>query len=173
MEEKQAGRPDQNSPVRIRVRELNSADYPFIKHVLAEAWGSPVVVTMGKRIDAGKLPGFIALINEEPLGLVTYLIENDTCEITTLNALQPGSGIGTVLVSAVREKARTVGCRMLRVITTNDNTKALRFYQQQGFELAALRPKALKRSRELKPEIPLIGMDGIPIRDELELEMAL
>lgn len=32
---------------------------------------------------------------------------------------------------------------------------------------------ALARSRELKPGIPIIGMDGILLRDEIELEMAL
>jgi hypothetical protein len=29
------------------------------------------------------------------------------------------------------------------------------------------------RSRQIKPEIPLTGSDGIPIRDEIELEMLL
>lgn len=28
-------------------------------------------------------------------------------------------------------------------------------------------------ARRLKPEIPLAGEDGIPIRDEIELELAL
>ena len=28
-------------------------------------------------------------------------------------------------------------------------------------------------SRKLKPDIPLVGMDGIPLRDELELEIML
>jgi hypothetical protein len=32
---------------------------------------------------------------------------------------------------------------------------------------------ALERSRELKPEIPLYGVDGIRIRDEIELEIVL
>jgi hypothetical protein len=29
---------------------------------------------------------------------------------------------------------------------------------------------AVERSRELKPEIPLVSNDGTPIRDELEYE---
>jgi hypothetical protein len=29
------------------------------------------------------------------------------------------------------------------------------------------------KSRQLKPEIPLTGNDGIPLRDEIELEMLL
>jgi hypothetical protein len=58
------------------------------------------------------------------------------------------------------------------VVTTNDNLGALRFYQRRGFVLAALRPGAITEARRtLKPEISEIGADGIPIRDELELEL--
>jgi len=60
-----------------------------------------------------------------------------------------------------------------RFDTTNDNLTALRFYQQCGFVLAAIHRNALEQSRKLKPEIPLVGNDGIPLRDEIELEMML
>ena len=50
---------------------------------------------------------------------------------------------------------------------------ALRFYQKRGFELFAIHRNALDISRKLKPEIPMIGNDGIPLRDEIELEMLL
>ncbi len=50
---------------------------------------------------------------------------------------------------------------------------ALRFYQKRGFVLVAIHRDALDISRKLKPEIPLIGNDGIPLRDEIELEMIL
>jgi len=36
-----------------------------------------------------------------------------------------------------------------------------------------LNRNALEVSRKLKPEIPQIGYDGIPLRDEVELEMIL
>jgi hypothetical protein len=39
--------------------------------------------------------------------------------------------------------------------------------------LVALRAEALAVSRRLKPEIPAVGLDGIPLRDELELELLL
>ncbi|MGW8250920.1 MAG: GNAT family N-acetyltransferase, partial [Anaerolineales bacterium] len=59
------------------------------------------------------------------------------------------------------------------LITTNDNLPALRFYQKRGFHLVALYPNALAESRRLKPEIPFKGLDGIPLRDEIELEMLI
>jgi hypothetical protein len=40
-------------------------------------------------------------------------------------------------------------------------------------KLAALHRDAIAASRRLKPEIPETGLDGIPIRDELEFELPL
>ena len=84
-----------------------------------------------------------------------------------------GIGVGSALVSTLEDAARAAGCRRLWLITTNDNLEALRFYQRRGFVLAALHPGAIEASRRLKPVIPLVGHDGIPIRDELELERLL
>ncbi len=33
--------------------------------------------------------------------------------------------------------------------------------------------KALDVSRKLKPTIPFVGLDGIPLRDEIEFELVL
>jgi len=90
-----------------------------------------------------------------------------------MNSLVEGKGIGSALVDAVKSIAVASKCKRLWLITTNDNTKALRFWQKRGFRLAAIYPGAVEKSRKLKPEIPLIGDDGIPIRDEIELEMIL
>jgi hypothetical protein len=48
----------------------------------------------------------------------------------------------------------------------------LKFYQRRGFLLSALRPNAIEETRKRKP-IPLVDEAGIPIRDEIELEMTL
>ncbi len=58
-------------------------------------------------------------------------------------------------------------------MTTNDNLEALGFYQKHGFELVKVNRGALNESRKIKPVIPLIGMHGIPLWDELELEILL
>jgi ribosomal protein S18 acetylase RimI-like enzyme len=68
---------------------------------------------------------------------------------------------------------RAAGCRQVQLVTTNDNMRALRFYQRRGFRLVALHPGALERSRELKPEIPETGLHGIPLSDELVLAREL
>jgi len=91
----------------------------------------------------------------------------------TLHAFQPFAGIGTALVQAVRDVAADEGCRRLWLITTNDNLDALRFYQRRDFELVAVHRDLRDTARRLKPSIPLVGDYGIPIRDELELEIGL
>jgi hypothetical protein len=40
-------------------------------------------------------------------------------------------------------------------------------------QLVALHRGAIDEARRVKPEIPLVGDDGIPIHDELELEFQL
>ena len=124
------------------------------------------------------LPGFVAELDGNVAGLVTFhiagdRIAGDVCEIVTLDSLRPDQGIGTSLVEAVKVAASAAGCRRLWLITTNDNLHALGFYQKRGFRLVAVHPGAMDAARRLKPEIPLIGNDGIPIQDEIELEIVL
>jgi GNAT superfamily N-acetyltransferase len=129
------------------------------------------VVTRGQIHRADQLPGLVAVANSEPVGLVTYIIRNGDCEIVTLDSLQAGKGIGSSLVAQVRAIAEDNHCARLWLITTNDNTDALCFYQKIGFELAAIHRGAIVESRKLKPQIPQTGNGGIPIRDEIELEI--
>ena len=60
----------------------------------------------------------------------------------------------------------------LWLITTNDNTDALRFYLRRGFVLVAVHRDAVTYARQsIKPELPLVGYHQIPLRDEIELEL--
>jgi ribosomal protein S18 acetylase RimI-like enzyme len=65
------------------------------------------------------------------------------------------------------------GCRRLWLITTNDNTPAIRFYQRQGMRVVAVHHNAIVDARRIKPEIPEFGVDGQPICDEIEFEIDL
>lgn len=155
------------------VRPIRPEDRGWIAALLAERWGGPLIVTRGWAHHADQLPGFAAMSGGEPLGLLTYHIAGDQCEIISLDSLREGEGIGAALIEAARRTAQEAGCSRLWLITTNDNLPALRFYQKRGFTLAALYPNALAGSRRIKPQISLVGLDGIPLRDEIELEMIL
>ena len=125
-------------------------------------------------VDALEHPAVLAYAERELLGVATYVVGGDDCELLTLHAATRFQGVGSALVTAVQELARSAGCRRLWVVTTNDNVDALRFYQRRGFRLSALRPGAVDVSRDvLKPEISRSGAHDIPLRDELELEMSL
>ncbi|HEY3230095.1 MAG TPA: GNAT family N-acetyltransferase [Roseiflexaceae bacterium] len=157
----------------LSIRPLNADDKDWVAQFIREHWGADIAVAHGTVYYPRDLPGFIALQEEERVGLVTYHIAGDSCEIVTIDSDTPSIGVGTVLIDAVKELARQAGCSRLWLITTNDNMNALRFYQKRGFVLVAVHRNALEQSRKLKPEISLIGDDEIPLRDEIELEMML
>ena len=157
----------------FHVRPVNAADRPWVQRLLTEHWASTRSVTRGRVHQADELPGFVAESDGEPLGLTTYHLDGDHCEIVTLNSLREGIGIGTALLEAVRSAASRAGCRRMWLITTNDNVPAFRFYQKRGWHLAAVHREGVTEDRRLKPEIPLIGLEGIPIRDEIEFESLL
>lgn len=141
---------------------------------LTEHWGGVSMITRGKVYDdLTTHPGFMVWQDDKLIALLTYFIENGECELTSIYTEVQGQGIGDALLKAYIEAAKTAGCHRAFLITTNDNLRALDFYQKRGFVLKALYPNALAESRRLKPTIPLIGFNGIPLRDELELEMLL
>jgi GNAT superfamily N-acetyltransferase len=155
------------------LRLLSPQDRGWVAVFSAEHWGSDKMVVHGDIFFISQLPGFCAEVDGQPAGLVTYTITGAGCEILSLDSLQPGVGIGSALIDAVRQVAIQHGCCRLFLSTTNDNLDALYFYQKRGFVLAALRPGAVNESRKIKPEIPIRGDRGLPIRDEIELQMEL
>ena len=159
-----------NDP-EIRIRPINDGDRPMLAWLVAELWGSELVAVHGSVLQPAEMPGFIAERSRRVVGLLTYQLVGDMLEIVTLNAIERRVGIGTLLIEAAADAARHFGCREVRLTTTNDNVDALRFYQRRGFRLAELRPGAVDRSREQKPQIPRVGDYGIPLHDEIDLTL--
>lgn len=157
----------------IQVRPVTQQDRDWIEKLMISRWNATSLVVHGERFIPAELPGFLALVESEPCGFISYNIQGRACEIVSLDALLAGRGIGSRLMEVVKAKALGSGCTRLWLITTNDNTDALTFYQKRGFRLAALYAGAVERSRQLKPQIPQVAENGIPIRDEIELEMDL
>ena len=155
------------------IRPLTADDPEWVSQFISRRWGTKMVVAHGAIYYPHQLPGFAALEDDQAIGLLTYQLDRSSCEIVTLDSTRPERGIGTALINAVLEAARRSGCERVWVITTNDNLNALRFYQKRGFELVAVHPHAVDEARRIKPEIPMLGEDEIPIRDEIELEMLL
>jgi GNAT superfamily N-acetyltransferase len=157
----------------IHIRPTTSGDADFINRTINRLWGADFIVVKGKVYYPADQPGYIAEEGNETMGVINYVIADGDCQVLCLNSVVEGRGVGSMLVEKVKDTARQNSCRRLWLITTNDNTTALRFYQKMGFQLAALHRGAVERSRQIKPQIPLLGNEGIPICDEIELEMSL
>jgi GNAT superfamily N-acetyltransferase len=166
-------RPPANSQQPYAIRPVVEADRPWLREWVRERWGAETMVVRETVYYPAELPGFVAERGGAPVGVITYRVDGAEAEVMSLDSLLPNQGIGAALLGRVVAAARAAGCRRLSLVTTNDKLTALRFYQKRGFTLATLRPGAIDRDRRLKPEIPLFGEDGIPLRDEIELEMVL
>ncbi|UYZ14430.1 GNAT family N-acetyltransferase [Brevibacillus sp. WF146] len=132
----------------IRVRALVESDRLWLGGFLREHWGSPhMVYGHGLQVfSCDELPGFVAFCGEEPVGLVTYSVADGQLQVVSLDSVREGIGVGTALMLAV---------------------------ERRGYELVALHRNAVEQARRIKPQIPAVGSDGIPLRDEIELEKRL
>jgi GNAT superfamily N-acetyltransferase len=157
----------------IRVRPIEPGDQPWVVHRLENAFAGVTVARKGVLIDASVLPGFVTSDDGRLVGLLTYDAAISGCEVVAMISTEEGRGIGRGLMDAARDYAEATGYYRLWLITTNDNTRALRLYQRWGMDLCAFYRHGVRRSRKVKPSIPERGVDGIPLEHELEFEMLL
>ena len=155
------------------IQRLTPDDLPSLRRLWNEQWSGEFIVTHGSIHRPEDMEGFVVDEDGAWMGLITYKITSNECEVISLDGLQEGQGIGTMLLRKVVEEARGRNCRRVFLITTNDNLYALGFYQRRDFELVGIHRGVLEAKRKLKPGIPVIGENHIPLRDEIELEMIL
>ena len=155
------------------IYQISQTNRKEIDDFIIRQWFSLQMVVHGESIDLGTADGWYAYQDDEVVGLITYRVSDDMMEILSLDSLNEQHGVGTALLNMAVSYARNNGISKITLITTNDNLSALRFYQKRGFDMARLFCNAVDLSRKLKPEIPLFGIDGIPLKHEIELEMSL
>jgi GNAT superfamily N-acetyltransferase len=157
---------------RGSIRALQTADKAALSQYLARHWGSTRMVAHGRLFEITDLPGFVAERDEEWLGHAAYKVSEGGMEVVLLGATDRGGGVGSALLAECALLAAQRSLHRLWLVTTNDNVDGLRFYQRRGFVMVAVRPGAVTEARRtLKPEIPDLGEYGIPLRDEIELEL--
>ncbi len=153
------------------VRDSVDAERAAIDAFL-HAHNTDVVARLGELVDARTHPRLVAIADGKLAGVLTYVPGNGSVEALTVHAADRWRGAGTALLEALVRRAAETGWRRIWLITTNDNVDALRFYQRRGFRLVAVHAGAVDASRaSRKPSIPAIGAYGIPMHDELELEL--
>ena len=157
----------------MMILPVERKDREQIDAFIIRQWYTLQMVVHGESIDLGTADGFFASEEGRITGLITFRLIRKEMEILSLDSLHEHKGTGTALLNVAIGKARSLNLERITLITTNDNLPALRFYQKRGFDLVRVYRDALEKARKLKPEIPLTGMDGIPLKHEIELEMVL
>lgn len=152
---------------------LNKENRGPVDKYIRDEWGGPMIVTLGNLYDSRPLPGYAVIEDGHISGAILYRLFAEECEIAALYSLKENRGIGTALINQVISAAHANGCRRIWLVTSNDNTHAIRFYQKFGFQLKAVHINSFDFIRKLKPEIPPCGIDGIPLAHEFEFELLI
>ena len=157
----------------MEICKITQNDRSRINAFITEHWFTTIMAVHGECIDLGTADGLYMLENGEITGLVTYRFVRSEMEILSLDSIYENRGIGSVLLNAAVHTAKELRCTRIMLITTNDNLNALWFYQKRGFDMVRFYRNAVTEARAVKPEIPLTGDNGIPLKHEIELEMIL
>lgn len=155
------------------IERISNETRALVNQFFIDNWFSTDMSIRGEIIDGTKLDGFLLQEENTVIGLVTYMFFGDICEIVSLDSKRENIGIGTALLKEIEKIALDNNCKKMRLITTNDNMRALQFYQKRGYCLTKLYPNAMEEVRKVKPNVPEIGDNDIPLRDEIELEKQL
>jgi len=158
---------------KVILRETSKNDSSTIKKLVDKRWGGEPLIIRGEKYYPSSLDGIIALKKEQVVGFLIYDIQNKICEIVVFEVFEKHKGIGTSILNKLIEIAKDKDCDRLHLMTTNDNLDALRFYQRRGFRICSIHINSMEISRKIKPSIPEIGDYGIPIRDEIDLELSI
>ena len=153
-----------------KIERITEKTRNLVNQFFIDNWFSTDISLRGEIIDCTKVDGFLVQENNTIIGLVTYKFFGDICEIVSIDSKRENLGLGSALLKEVEHVAIENNCKKMRLVTTNDNLRALQFYQKRGYCLTKIYPNAMDEVRKQKPDVPLIGENGIPLRDELELE---
>lgn len=157
------------------IRPLGEGDTAAAERLVDDVLGSRRQARLDEVIDVLALPGVAAWDGGRLVGLATYVAGDDEVELAALGVVEShrGRGVAGRLIDAVVAEGARLGAARIWLVTTNDNAAALVTYQRHGFRLVEVRPGAVDRARALKPEIPEIAANGVPLHDELILERRL
>ena len=161
----------------MAIRLFDDSEREDVARFIEAHWRSKLVMSCGKAWYPHEQEGLVDRRDGKIVGLVTFRREDHGMEILTIYSTVTGAGLGSALMLALIKLASQHGVTRIWLATTNDNLRAVGFYQRLGFRLSEVHPGAVDEARKTKPEIPDVGQGGIPIHDEwimqLELEPSL
>jgi len=160
----------------LAIRRAGAADSARIEELALYFWDETVVDCFDRQYDVMACPAFVACVGEDVVGAAVFAVEEawSAVVLVMLNVLPgfQGRGGGRSLLDALRQEARQRGLDRILVVTTNDDLPALALYQRYGFRIAEIvvgrvaTDHAAGRDGQV-----LAGFAGIPVRDEIRLEL--
>jgi len=92
----------------LTIQPMTGKDRLWARNLLAERWGSAKIVTRGRIHQADQLTGLIARYQGKRAGLLTYLIEEASCEIVSLDSTVKRRGVASALLEKVKKNRSSV-----------------------------------------------------------------
>jgi GNAT superfamily N-acetyltransferase len=158
----------------MNLRPITPEDREWIAEVIGTACGAGRLISNEHLSEeASLLDGFVAEIDARPIGCALINDVDGDTELVALVTTYRGAGVGAALLDAVVERGKRDGWKRLWLVTSNDNTDAIRVYQRAGWDWTEFRRDAITRARAHRPEIPELGQHGIPVRHEIHFEAPL
>lgn len=145
----------------------------MLDEMLRLRWSDGTIFVQGKVLHPSDVEAIGAYLDGRLQGIATWRVERGVPYMISMNNVTDRRGVGVALLEAMIAMARESGSPLLRVLISNDNWPAFRFYQKRGFRISAVHTGVVDMIRVMKPSVPELGVDGIPMRDEIEFEMVL
>jgi hypothetical protein len=98
--------------IRLTPSLVGSPDRDWGTQLWTRKWHGQEKVTRGRVHRLAELDILVALDGGDRLGAATYRLDNDECELVSLNAVEHGCGVGTALLTAVERAALASGTRL-------------------------------------------------------------
>jgi len=157
--------------VEFSIAEKTEKDSRKIEELTRLFWEEPEQMTFDMKFKIHELPAYIAESNGKLIGFIAHKPLKKSMLIAALAVLPKyqGAGVGKALIRKVEEKARQLSKKKLLVSTSNDDLPALAFYQKLGFQIFEVKPNVIAE----KHGKAIVGIGGIPIRDEIRLYKTL
>ena len=116
------------------------------------------------------LPAYVACDDGAIVGVASYGCMDDVLNLVMLHVLPQwrSRGVVTELIAEVIQEARAQGVERVFATVTNDDLPGLGLFQRLGFTITGVLVGRLARAGRVEP-----GFDGIPVRDEIQLELRL
>ena len=137
-----AREPDQDDLMTFQIRQLSTADYPFVISVIDQWWGGRQMADKLPRLffehftdtsfaaeRDGKLAGFLAGFISQSRPGEAYI------HFVVVDPAERGSGLGRLLYQAFFQAAEARGCVLVRAVTSPVNRGSVAFHQRMGFQL--------------------------------------